>query len=144
MDSIVILICLGILIALFILGFLRQKSVSSKHPTISAIRERLARLDPFYLKVPIKIGINNAYTENKSIVYLCLKHPTTKEIYNMNTLMYVTLHELAHVITPNYDNHGHEWQKNFEKLLDRASKIGIYDPSEPIQEDYCGLETRSR
>ena len=144
MDNVVIFICLGVLLMLFILGFLRQKSVSSKHPTISTIRKHLKKIDPFFLKVPIKVGLNNAYTENKSVVYVCLRHPVTKKVYNMNTLIYVTLHELAHVITPDYDNHGTKWQRNFDKLLKQAQQLGIYDPSESIPKDYCGIESLTR
>ena len=58
----------------------------------------------------------------------------------MNTLMYVALHELAHVVN---STHGHddEFKKNFAKLLERATQLGIYDPTKPLPEYYCGVKT---
>jgi hypothetical protein len=143
MDTAVLSLCVGITLAIIILAYLYHKYSSSKHPTIRAIRKRLEALDPQFLDVPIKVG-RDTYTENKSVVYVCLRHPITGEIYDMNTLMYVTLHELAHVITPNYDNHGTVWQNNFTKLLNAAHKLGIYDPTKPIPKDYCGIESRRK
>lgn len=143
MNTVVIFITIGIITALIILSSLIYRNYSSKHPTIKAIKERLSFLNPKYKNIPLRVA-NNAYTENKSVIYVCLKHPNTGEIYDMNTLMYVTLHELAHVITPEYDNHGEEWQSNFTKLLNKAYAKGIYDPSKPIPKDYCAIESRRK
>ncbi|RLJ01280.1 MAG: hypothetical protein DRP08_05700 [Candidatus Aenigmatarchaeota archaeon] len=143
MDSIILIICLGVIVAIISILILYHRNVSSKHPTIRSIRRRLSYINPNFLKIPIKIG-SSAYTENKSVIYVCLDHPVTGERYDMNTLMYVTLHELAHVITPNYDNHGKEWQNNFIDLLNKAQKLGLYDPLKSIPKDYCAIESRGK
>ena len=78
---------------------------------------------------------NKSYTINKEKVFLCLKDKSGN-YYDMNTLIYVTLHELAHVIC---DEIGHtsKFNKIFDQLLTRASEMKIYDSKTPIVQDYC-------
>ena len=49
--------------------------------------------------------------------------------------MYVLLHELAHITVEEYD-HSEQFWKNFKRLREVASELGIYTP-EPDME-YCG------
>jgi len=112
---------------------------SDSDPLLEQIRFNFSLLNPDYQKVPLKIG-NSSYTENKEVIYLCLRHPKSGEEYNLNIMMYVALHELAHYISKSY-GHNEEWKKNFQKLLDDATKLGIYDPNEIIPVDYCGIKS---
>lgn len=107
------------------------------HPAINLIKEKISKVDPKFEKIPMKEG-GSSYTENKSIVYLCLKNPKTGVLYSMNTLIYVALHEVAHVLSKSY-GHGEEWQRIFHKLTQEAIHKGIYDPSRPVPTDYCGM-----
>lgn len=138
---------MGILVgAVFIIGalvvwYIFFKRKGPTHPTIRRLKKEISKLDPELAKIPIYVG-DSAYTENKSTIYVCLKHPRTGQVYDMNTLLYVTLHEIAHVITSEYDEHGPEWQSNFSKLLNRAHRRGIYDPSQPVPKDYCGIDSK--
>ena len=77
----------------------------------------------------------NSYTINKQKIYLCLRDENG-EYYNINTLTYVLLHEMAHVIC---DEVGHtkKFHDIFEAILAIAKEKGIYDPSIPIVYDYC-------
>jgi hypothetical protein len=54
--------------------------------------------------------------------------------------MYVMLHELSHAVSKSYDDAhvGREFNENFDMLLDRATKLGIYDPKVPLIAQYCG------
>ena len=56
-------------------------------------------------------------------------------------MMFVILHELAHIMSDTI-GHNNEFRNNFKFLLDRASEINIYEPvnyqESPIQ--YCGLK----
>ena len=115
---------------------------SDDHPTIQQIRSNFSLLDPKYEKVPLKVG-KSSYTENKEVIYLCLAHPKTNEVYNLNIMMHVALHELAHYISKSY-GHNDEFRENFRKLLEQATKLGIYDPSEIIPPDYCGIKTLNK
>ena len=110
---------------------------SSKHPMLDKVRENFSRLNPEYSKIPLRSG-GSAYTENKAVITLCLSNPETGKYYDMNTIMYVALHELGHVIT---HTHGHDdnFRKNFANLLRRGAEIGIYDPRRAIPTTYCGI-----
>lgn len=76
-----------------------------------------------------------SYTINKEKVYLCLKDEK-EQYYNLNMLIYVTAHELAHVLC---DSIGHtdEFHAIFEALLVELTDQGIYDPKQEILLDYC-------
>jgi len=88
----------------------------------------------------MKVG-KSSYTEDKKSITMCIQDPETKRIYDMNTLMYVALHELAHMIskTVSEEEHNEEFRQNFAKLLNQASEIGIYNPNIPIPPTYCGI-----
>ena len=117
--------------------FTKESYTSDDHPMLNEIRNNFAKINPKYANIPLKKG-NSAYTENKAVITMCLKNPKTDEYYDMNTIMYVALHELAHIISK---SHGHteEFKNNFTNLLRKGTKLGIYNPRKPIPETYCGI-----
>lgn len=76
-----------------------------------------------------------SYTINKRKVFLCLRDENN-EYYEDNMLLYVFLHELAHVIC---DEVGHtkKFHDIFKDLLDVAVDKNIWDPDEEIIQNYC-------
>ena len=126
---------IGILILLLILFFICQ-TVFYQPPILNDIRKRLEFLNPLYGTIPLREGYSS-YTENKSVIYICLKDQNGK-YYDMNTLMYVTLHELAHVLSNNY-GHGQEFKDNFNNLLKYAEIKGVYNKYIPMPNMYCGI-----
>lgn len=60
---------------------------------------------------------------------------------DLNTLTFVALHELAHIMTKSI-GHKQEFWENFKFLLTNANDAGIYNPqdykSNPTE--YCGEE----
>lgn len=108
------------------------------HPIIVDISNNFSRIKPEYKNIPIYQG-DSSYTENKSVITLCLQDPETKKFYDMNTLMYVALHELAHVITKTI-GHDDNFKKNFTKLLVKAESLGIYNSQLPLPKKYCGVD----
>jgi len=114
---------------------------TAKNSTLKRVRANFALIDPNFIKIPLRTD-NSAYTENKEVITLCLMDPKTQKPYDLNTVMYVALHELAHVITPDgASEHGVEFKGNFSKLLRRATEIGVYNPRIPIPASYCGVGT---
>lgn len=114
----------------------------AKEPfVLTSLKETLGVIDQKFLKLDIREG-DSSYTEDKRTIYLCLKDPTTGEYYSMNTLVYVTLHEIAHFL--NHTNYGHtpEFNKIFNSLLCRAVSMGVYDPMAPHADWYCGVDIR--
>jgi hypothetical protein len=117
------------------------ENYSLDNPILKKIRDNFALLDEDYGNIPLKEG-KSSYTENKSVITLCLKDPETGKYYSMNTIIYVALHELAHMVTKTLDieEHGPEFIRNFEILKKRAAKKGIYNPTMKIPSTYCGID----
>lgn len=107
---------------------------------INKLKMNLGRLDPKYTKVPIREGFKGANTKNKKTITICLRNPKTEEYYSENTLMYVLLHELAHVTSPTY-GHDENFKVRMNELLHRAQTLGMYDPEIPIPSVYCGVKS---
>jgi len=73
-------------------------------------------------------------------VNLCLRSKKTQILHKINILMFVTIHELAHIMSVSY-GHNEEFNKNFKFLLINAIKIGIYDNVNysKIKTNFCGM-----
>jgi len=79
-------------------------------------------------KGPIGSNVNKGYE-----IYICLSGS------DVNSAMYVLLHELAHMSVPEYDHTANFWA-HFEKLKKIAIDNGIYVPLGTRK--YCGDEVR--
>lgn len=87
------------------------------------------------------------YTVDKEDMHICLRtRDQNDEIYDMNTLMYVVLHELSHLCNYSPDGtaiigHGDEFRMIFRFLVHEAVNIGIYDYIDYTRtpQNYCGL-----
>ena len=115
-----------------------MRDESYNNPILREIKRRFSILNPQYGNIPLKEG-HESYTDNKTAITLCLKDPETDKYYDMNSIMYVSLHELSHIITKSYEDHGTDFKKNFRMLLDLADQKGIYDSNRPILRTYCGV-----
>ena len=138
-----ILIALPVIAIIIAALFLLKGRKKNTPPALKNVKKELKKMGKGYENIPLYEG-DSSYTENKTTIYICLKHPTTKQVYDMNTLLYVTLHEIGHVITEEYDEHGPKWKKNFSKLLNIAYKKGIYDPTKSVPKDYCGIKSKKK
>jgi len=86
----------------------------------------------------VMVEDNESYTINKKIIHLCTKDPQNGRVYDKNTLMFVVLHELAHVLCPEI-GHTETFLSINYALLDHAVRNGVYDPSKPFIKNYCSL-----
>jgi hypothetical protein len=87
------------------------------------------------------------YTIDKRDMHICLRtRDTNEKVYDMNILMYVVLHELAHLCNYNRNGdailgHGSEFRSIFKFLVEESIKISIYNhvnySTEP--REYCGI-----
>lgn len=137
MKNIVAVILIVGLVVLAIFALTPRSYYSHDHPILNKIRYNFSLLNPEYAKIPLREG-DSSYTENKAVITLCLKNPESGQYYDMNTIMYVALHELGHMISKTH-GHNDEFKKNFATLLRQAAKIGIYDPRKQIPTTYCGV-----
>lgn len=73
-------------------------------------------------------------------IYFCLRSKLIENIHDMNTLMYVAIHEFSHVACPEY-GHTPLFKEIFKFLLQQSSEIGIYEPIDYRinPQNYCGM-----
>jgi hypothetical protein len=133
-----------------------QSNLIKKRSILADIYDDLAHM--FYFRKPGKfigpleplnnLGIlnnlimvedNESYTINKKVIHLCTKDPRNGRYYDKNTLMFVVLHELAHVLCSDV-GHTDSFSVINQALLDHAVKCGFYDPSKPFIKNYCSLK----
>ena len=86
-------------------------------------------------EIKLYVG-SKSYTINKTRIYMCIKDSNNK-YYDDNSLMFVLLHEISHVICKSI-GHTEEFHKIFEDLLVEAEKVGIYNSKIPMIKNYCG------
>jgi hypothetical protein len=87
-----------------------------------------------------------SYSVNKGekIVFCLRSKENNEKLIDINTLMYVAIHELAHLMTKEI-GHPPEFWRNFKILLREGINIGIYKnidySKEPVK--YCGMKIKS-
>ncbi len=91
----------------------------------------------------IKEGIDDpnytSYSINKGEqIVLCLR--TNNKLMDLNTMMFVVLHELSHICTKSV-GHTPEFWENFKWILEEAINTGIYKKQEfkLNNVEYCGI-----
>ena len=141
MNECIILIFIYVIV-LLILAFCyslnSKENFTDKDPMLVELHSVLSHIDSAAKNITISKA-NKSYTVNKKDVFLCLKDKDG-EYYNKNMLVYVAVHELAHVLCPSV-GHTEEFWKINEKLLNKATELGYYNPSIPAVKDYidsCG------
>lgn len=90
-------------------------------------------------------GKYTAYSVNKGEqLALCLRNVKDDTFIELNLILFVAIHEIAHVMT---DEIGHtpKFWKNMKYLLEEGEKIGVYTPEdyEKYPKMYCGMEINS-
>lgn len=78
---------------------------------------------------------DQSYTFNKKKIYLCLNDGENSYDYDM--VMFVAIHELAHVICKDIGHTDEFWRIN-DELLEIAKSKGVYRGSK-ITRGYCPL-----
>jgi hypothetical protein len=116
---------------------------SEKYPN----EERVIRLkkgyNPKKVVETLPTSEYTAYSENKGEkLAFCLntKKGDDNNLIDLNTLTYVGLHELAHIMSKSI-GHTPEFWKNFRFLLVQAKSIGVYEPIDykKSPKKYCGM-----
>lgn len=104
-------------------------------PKLHQLKEMLTPLHPVIKDLKLYKG-EKSYTINKEKIYLCLKDKDDK-YYSNNMLIYVLLHELAHLLNKDDIGHTEKFYEIFEDLVEKAHNLGIYNSSIPPVQDYC-------
>jgi len=83
-----------------------------------------------------------SYSENKGQkIVFCIRSKKTNKLVDLNTMMFVALHEMSHLMTKSI-GHNPEFWANFRILLRIAIRNGIYECKDyqVESEDYCGTK----
>jgi len=113
------------------------------HPEDERVKRLVKGFNPKKITETLPTSTLTAYSENKGEkIAFCLN--TTKEgdkLIDINTLTYVALHELSHVMTKSI-GHKQEFWENFKFMLENAKAAGIYEPVDykKSPKDYCGIK----
>ena len=106
-------------------------------------QERTLRMKKNFNPDRIKEGIDDpnytSYSINKGEqIVLCLR--TNNKLMDLNTMMFVVLHELAHICTESI-GHTEEFWTNFKWILEESINIGIYKKQDfkLNNVEYCGM-----
>lgn len=86
-----------------------------------------------------------SYTVNKGEKLVVCLRQKNGELVDLNTLMYVIVHELAHICDLKSQQHDKRFWDNFEWLLTEAIDIGIYMYVDYGENEvpYCGIHITS-
>ena len=113
------------------------------HPDDERTKRLVDGFNPTKINETLPTSELTAYSENKGEkLAFCLN--TTKngdKLIDIETLTFVALHELSHIMTKSV-GHKQEFWQNFKFLLENAKDAGVYYPvdykKEPRQ--YCGMK----
>lgn len=117
-------------------------SDSEKGEYIKILQESF---NPEYITENIPGSIYVAYSVNKGEeLSLCIREKGTEKFIDNNTIIFVAIHELSHIMTPETGHTPLFWD-NMKYLLEKASSQGIYMPinysESPVE--YCGMDINS-
>ncbi len=110
-----------------------------KNPDIMLLKKRF---NPSNVQETSVNDAGTSYTIDKgSEMHLCLREKANKELHGINLLMFVAIHELAHIMSSSY-GHNQEFTKNFKYLLKKASQCGMYTPVDYSRNstNFCGVD----
>jgi hypothetical protein len=109
--------------------------------------ERVIMLNQNYRPNRLSEGVDTpgytSYSVNKGEkIVLCLRNKD--KLVDLNTMMFVVLHEFAHLATQSI-GHTEEFWTNFKWILEESTNIGIYVKQDFKNNnvDYCGIKITS-
>lgn len=118
----------------------RDDTASASDPRIKVL---LDRFNPDNLCENDVHATSTSYSENKGEkVVICLRDKTPPyKLVDTNTVMFVVLHEMAHLATTTV-GHTPEFWTNFKQILHDAVGVGIYRTENYAKQpvSYCGME----
>lgn len=120
-----------------LINYLHEKS-----PTHYGVIRLKKRYKPESLSELHKGSSNTSYSVNKGEkIVVCLRSKEDNSFHDENTIFFVVLHELAHIMTKSI-GHKKEFWDNFRYLLKHSILIKLYRYQDfnNKPEKYCGIE----
>jgi RNase H-fold protein (predicted Holliday junction resolvase) len=121
--------------------------VKEKYPDKENVSRLVKRFNPKKIVETLPTSQYTAYSENKGQkIAFCLnkEKENNNNLIDENTLMFVALHEMAHVASKSI-GHNEEFWDNFRFLIEQADEAGLYIPVDysASNEEYCGMTITS-
>ena len=117
--------------------------VKSKYPDRENVNRLVKGYNPKKIYETLPTSEYTAYSQNKGEkMAFCLNtEKDNNKLIDINTLMFVALHELGHIATKSI-GHTDEFWKNFKFLIEEAESINIYQPVnyKETPTKYCSME----
>ena len=117
--------------------------ISEKYPEKENVKRLVKGYNPKKIYETLPTSEYTAYSENKGEkLAFCLDTEKNNggKLIDINTLMYVALHELSHIASESI-GHTEEFWDNFKFLITESKEIGIYKPIDYKNNNtqYCGM-----
>jgi hypothetical protein len=119
-------------------------NMGKKYPARDNVKRLVENFNPNSIKETLPTSEYTAYSENKGEkLAFCLnkKKENNDNLIDQNTLTFVAIHELSHIMSSTV-GHNDEFWNNFKFLLDNAVEMGLYNPIDYKKdpEGYCGMD----
>jgi hypothetical protein len=116
---------------------------AKQFPDDEKIQRMVQKFNPTKISETLPTSEYTAYSENKGekIAFCLNRQKNGTKLIDINTLTFVAIHELAHIMTTS-EGHKQEFCQNFKFLLEQAKAAGIYEPVDYKKEPqpYCGMD----
>lgn len=118
--------------------------VSQKYPNNEGVKRLKDNFNPQTISETLPTSELTAYSENKGEkLAFCLNKDKLNDnvLIDENTLTFVAIHELSHLMTKSV-GHKNDFWKNFKFLLQEAKEKGLYHPEDykKNHKEYCGMD----
>ena len=118
------------------------KYLKEKYPDDERVKRLVENFNPQKISETLPTSELTAYSENKGekIAFCLNKTKDGNKLIDLNTLTFVALHELSHVMTESV-GHKQEFWQNFKFVLENAKEANIYQPVDYKKnpQQYCGM-----
>ena len=117
--------------------------MKQKYPNEPRVKRLVEGFNPKSISETLPTSEMTAYSENKGEkIAFCLNTEKDNDtLIDINTLTFVAIHELSHIMTTSIGHKQDFWQ-NFKFLLENAVAINIYNPVDYKKKPkkYCGMD----
>ena len=116
--------------------------LKEKQPNDPRTKRLTEGFDPKKVNETLPTSELTAYSENKGekLAFCLYQSKNGSKLIDINTLSFVSLHELSHIATESVGHNQDFWQ-NFKWILQNAKEAGIYSPVDykKYPQEYCGM-----
>ena len=114
-----------------------------QYPDQENVKRLVKKFNPKQIVETLPTSKYTAYSENKGekLAFCLNTEKNNNKLIDLNTLMYVALHEISHIASKSIGHTDEFWQ-NFKFFIEQANTINIYKPIDykKTPAKYCGMD----